>query len=488
MKRLRRDDGRTTPSQSSSATTSPPRISLVRRGRRRGEAASSSTTSPTRTRTTVSTATTSTTTLPTRTSSSWDYATANDVYDAAVARIRTSTTQSCDDSTPLVAPQRCSMPTPAIDDGSIAGNEDTSYQVKNVFRRSGDRNSPPQPETAATPTPRASQPVTEGKTEATLPTPILETAAKSYSIIDVHECFRCPTIEEVDLLQRTYNFTIGEKDWKESFKKGCIKCIPIRKKEKGRVRPHCEFCNRPLDLIRRCTRCYTASYCNSTCQGNDWKSHKDYCKHASKPENKAAFARYNQRAQSFDTLGMDIADKAVTDLGYRRLERYELGKGAILLNWDQLQQLPPGILNLTRTASLLHDDDDAEANINVDGDVDNEATDDVHQGYYYQDIIKEGDYYPQERGEPALATFTASPITTPGTYTGTRGSEKRNKADTVHIVMDTDDEDNSTSSHYPPSLNDVHRHQTCLTVGRIATCLATQPQQSLTGRKHASPL
>eukprot|EP00808_Paulinella_micropora_P003876 g9176.t1 len=235
-KRLRRDDGRTTPSHSSSATTSPPRISLVRRGRRRGEAASSSTTSPTRTRTTVSTATTSTTTLPTSTSSSGDYATANDVYDAAVARIRTSTTQSCDDSTPLVAPQRYSMPTPAIDDGSIADNEDTSYQVKNVFRRSGDRNSPPQPETApaetadyttsptsgstttepdmaaATPTPRASQPVTEGKTEATPPTPTLETAAKSYSIIDVHECFRCPTIEEVDLLQRTYNFTIGEKD------------------------------------------------------------------------------------------------------------------------------------------------------------------------------------------------------------------------------------------------------------------------------------
>eukprot|EP00808_Paulinella_micropora_P002957 g14707.t1 len=110
---------------------------------------------------------------------------------------------------------------------------------------------------AATPTPRASQPVTESKTEATPPTPTLETAAKSYSIIDVHECFRCPTIEEVDLLQRTYDFTIGEKDWKKSFKKGCIKCIPIRKKEKGRVRPDCEFCNRPLDLIRRCTRCYT---------------------------------------------------------------------------------------------------------------------------------------------------------------------------------------------------------------------------------------
>eukprot|EP00808_Paulinella_micropora_P002959 g14708.t1 len=126
-KRLRRDDDRTTPSHSSSATTSPPRISLVRRGRRRGEAASSSTASRTRTRTTVSTATTSTTTLPTNTSSSWDYATANDVYDAAVARIRTSTTQSCDDSTPLTAPQRYSIPTPAIDDGSIADNEDTSY-------------------------------------------------------------------------------------------------------------------------------------------------------------------------------------------------------------------------------------------------------------------------------------------------------------------------------------------------------------------------
>eukprot|EP00808_Paulinella_micropora_P017627 g58212.t1 len=218
-KRLRRDDGRTTPSHSSSATTSPPRISLVRRGRRRGEAASSSTTSPTRTRTTVSTATTSTTTLPTSTSSSWDYATANDVYDAAVARIRTSTTQSCDDSTPLVAPQRYSMPTPAIDDGSIAGNEDMSYQVKNVFRRSGDRNSPPQPETAATPTPRASQPVTKGKTEATPPTPTLETAAKSYSIIDVRECFRCPTIEEVDLLQRTYTFTIGEKTRKRASRR-----------------------------------------------------------------------------------------------------------------------------------------------------------------------------------------------------------------------------------------------------------------------------
>eukprot|EP00808_Paulinella_micropora_P025458 g11854.t1 len=155
---------------------------------------------------------------------------------------------------------------------------------------------------ALTPTPRASQPVTENKTEATLPTPTLETPAKSYSIIDVHECFRCPTVEEVDLLQRTYNFTIGEKDWKKSFKKGCIKCMPIHKKEKGRVRPNREFCNRPLDLIRRCTRCYTASYCNSTCQGNDWKSQKDYCKHASKPENKAELARYNQRAQSFDTL------------------------------------------------------------------------------------------------------------------------------------------------------------------------------------------
>eukprot|EP00808_Paulinella_micropora_P029127 g49621.t1 len=376
-KRLRRDDGRTTPSHSSSATTSPPRINLVRPGRRRGEAASSSTASPTRTRTTMSTANTSTTSLPANTSSSWDYATANDVYDAAVERIRTSTTESCDDSTPLVAPQRYSIPTPAIDDGSIVDNEDTSYQLKNVFRRSGDRNSPPQPETApaettdyttsptsgstttgpdmaaATPTPRASQPVTESKTEATPPTPTLETAAKSYSIIDVHECFNCPTIKEVDLLQRTYNFTIGEKDWKKSFKKGCI--------------------------------------------NNDWKSHKDYCKHASKPENKAALARYNQRAQSFDTLGMDLADKAVTDLGYRRLERYELGKGAILLNWDQLQQLPPGILNLTRTASLL-DDDDAEANINVDGNVDNETTDDTHQEYYYHDIVKQGDYYPQERG------------------------------------------------------------------------------------------
>eukprot|EP00808_Paulinella_micropora_P017626 g58211.t1 len=104
------------------------------------------------------------------------------------------------------------------------------------------------------------------------------------------------------------------------------------------------------------------------------------------------------------------------------------------------------VLQLNMTASLLDDDGDAEANIYVDGDVDNEATDDVHQGYYYQDIVKEGDYYPQERGEPALATFTASPITTPGTYTGTRGSEKRNKADTVHILVDTDDEDNSTSS------------------------------------------
>eukprot|EP00808_Paulinella_micropora_P002956 g14703.t1 len=103
---------------------------------------------------------------------------------------------------------------------------------------------------------------------------------------------------------------------------------------------------------------------------------------------------------------MDLADKDVTDLGYRRLERYELGKGAILLNWDQLQQLPPGILNLTRTASLLDDDDDAEANINVDG----------------------------------------TSATTPETYTGTRGSEKRDKADTIHIVLDTDDEDNSTSS------------------------------------------
>eukprot|EP00808_Paulinella_micropora_P006300 g15849.t1 len=353
--------------------------------------------------------------------------------------IRTSTTQICDDSTPLVAPQRYSIPTPAIDGGSIADNEDTSYQVKNVFWRSGDRNSPPQPETApaettdytssptsgsttgpdmaaATPTPRASQPVTESKAEATPPTPTLETAAKSYSIIDVHECFRCPTIEEVDLLQRTYTFTIGEKDWKKSFKKGCIKC-------------------------------YTASYCNSTCQSNDWKSHKDYCKHARKPENKTALARYNQRAQSFDTLGMDLADKAVTDLGYRRLERYELGKGAILLNWDQLQQLPPGILNLTRTASLLDDDDDdAEANINVDGDVNNETTDDTHQKYYYHDIVKQGDYYPQERGEPALATFVSRSTTTPGTYTGTKGSEKRNKADTIHIVVDTDDEDNSTPS------------------------------------------
>eukprot|EP00808_Paulinella_micropora_P010861 g51256.t1 len=326
------------------------------------------------------------------------------------------------------------IPTPAIDDESIADNEDTSYQVKNVLRQSGDRNSPPQPETApaetmdyttsptsgstttgpdmaaATPTPRASQPVTESKTEATPPTPTLETAAKSYSIIDVHECFRCPTIEEVDLLQRTYNFTIGEKDWNKSFKKGCIKCIPICKKEKGRVRPDCEFCNRPLDLIRRCTRCYTASYCNSTCQSNDWKSHKDYCKHASEPENKAALARYNQRAQSFDTLGMDLADKAVTDLGYRRLERYELEKGAILLNWDQLQQLPPGTLNLTRTASLLDDDDDAEANINVDGDVNNETTDDTHQEYYYHDIVKQGDYYPQERGEPALPLSLQDPL------------------------------------------------------------------------------
>eukprot|EP00808_Paulinella_micropora_P025978 g19185.t1 len=419
----------TTPSHSSSATTLPARISLVRRGRRRGEAASSSTASPTRTRTTVSTATTSTTMLPTNTFSSWDYATANDVYDAAVARIRKSTTQSCDESTPPVAPQRYSIPTPAIGDGSIADNEDTSYQVKNVFRRSSDRNSPPQPETAPAETTDYTTSPTSGST-TTGPDMAAATHPGQASPSPKARPKLPADTDTGDGCKRTYSFTIGEKDWKKSFKKGCIKCIPIRKKEKGRVRPDCEFCNRPLDLIRHCTRCYTASYCNSTCQSNDWKSHKDYCKHASKPENKAALARYNQRAQSFDTLGMDLADKA----------------GAILLNWDQLQQLPPGILNLTRTASLLKDDDDAEANINVDGDVNNETTDDKHQEYYYHDIVKQGDYYPQERGKPALATFVSRSTTTRETYTGTRGSEKRNKADTVHIVLDTDDEDNSTSS------------------------------------------
>eukprot|EP00808_Paulinella_micropora_P007475 g39727.t1 len=107
-------------------------------------------------------------------------------------------------------------------------------------------------------------------------------------------------------------------------------------------------------------------------------------------------------------------------------------------------------LQTKMTASLLDDDDDAEANINVDGDVNNETTDDKHQEYYYHDIVKQGDYYPQERGEPALATFVSRSATTPETYTGTRGSEKRDKADTMHTVVDTDDEDNSTSSGGQP--------------------------------------
>eukprot|EP00808_Paulinella_micropora_P012794 g77103.t1 len=126
---------------------------------------------------------------------------------------------------------------------------------------------------------------------------------------------------------------------------------------------------------------------------------QDYCKHASKPENKAALARYNQRAQSFDTLGQ---------------HRYD-------------------------------DDDDAEANINVDGDVNNETTDDKHQEYYYHDIVKQGDYYPQERGEPALPLSLQDPLQH-AKHTLEQGGARSDKADTIHIVANTDDEDNSTSS------------------------------------------
>jgi len=342
--------------------------------------------------------------------------------------------------------------------------------VKNVFRHPDDRNNPQRQETTPTlptiptdtntqlstqasgsvttgstattptPTPGSSQPVIEDKTATTPPTPTIQTPAKSYSIIDVHECFRCPTIKQVERLQETYNFTIGEKDWRKSFAKGCVKCVPIRKKEKGRVRPDCEFCSRPLDLIRRCTRCCTASYCNSTCQGEDWKSHKDYCKHASKPENKAALARYNQRAQSFETLGMDLTDKAVTDIAYRRLERYELGKGVVLLDWNQLQQLPPGILNLTRAAPQRDEYDDAETHINVDEDIDCKSAGE-HVVQYYYDVVKEGDYYPQERGEPALATFATRHATTADTHTGTRGRDR--------LVVEHDPEDYSPKYSAP---------------------------------------
>ncbi len=40
----------------------------------------------------------------------------------------------------------------------------------------------------------------------------------------------------------------------------------------------CNFCHQKIDLIKRCSRCRSAIYCNIECQKNDWKDHRVVCK------------------------------------------------------------------------------------------------------------------------------------------------------------------------------------------------------------------
>ena len=39
----------------------------------------------------------------------------------------------------------------------------------------------------------------------------------------------------------------------------------------------CYFCKKPENNLKKCTRCFTAQYCETSCQKSDWKNHKQIC-------------------------------------------------------------------------------------------------------------------------------------------------------------------------------------------------------------------
>lgn len=43
------------------------------------------------------------------------------------------------------------------------------------------------------------------------------------------------------------------------------------------VHKRCDYCNKPLVVVKRCARCQKVSYCDRECQRMHWKDHKKVC-------------------------------------------------------------------------------------------------------------------------------------------------------------------------------------------------------------------
>lgn len=80
----------------------------------------------------------------------------------------------------------------------------------------------------------------------------------------------------------------------------------------------CNYCDKLLEKINRCSRCKLSFYCNRTCQKKDWKKHKVVCNNTEESRSTSApfifFGIGSNRSESTSLTREQIKDQQTLDI------------------------------------------------------------------------------------------------------------------------------------------------------------------------------